>query len=78
MCELRKMYLLPQFRGQGHRRKMMDDALTQAERLGFAEMILETNSALKKARKLYEQYAFEPYEPHHLSDRCDAAMRRRL
>jgi putative acetyltransferase len=78
ICELRKMYLLSEYQGQGHGRAMMDDALVQAKRLGFREMILETNSVLSKARKLYEQYGFEPYEPEHLSDRCDAAMKRRL
>jgi putative acetyltransferase len=75
VCELRKMYLLPQYHGQGHGRSMMDDALVQARKLGFREMILETNSVLEKAQKLYEQYGFEPYEPGHLSDRCDMAMR---
>lgn len=78
VCELRKMYLLPEHHGQGLGRKMMDDALFQARRLGFDEMILETNSVLKSARRLYEKYGFEPYEPDHLSDRCDSAMKKRL
>lgn len=78
VCELRKMYLLPEHHGKGHGRKMMDDALAQARSRGFNEIVLESNSILKKALKLYEEYGFESYEPGHLSDRCDVAMRRRL
>lgn len=34
-CELRKMYLLPKYHGQGFGRKMMDDALSQAKQTVF-------------------------------------------
>lgn len=77
-CELRKMYLLPEFRGRGLGRKMMDDAIGKARALGFGEMILETNSCLKEARALYRKYGFAEFVPHHLSDRCDMAMKRML
>ncbi|MCP4456212.1 MAG: GNAT family N-acetyltransferase [Planctomycetes bacterium] len=78
VCELRKMYLLPEYHGQGHGRKMMLDAFAQAKLLGFDEMVLETNSVLQNARKLYEKCGFRSYRPSHLSDRCDSAMRKSL
>lgn len=77
-CELRKMYLLPDFKGRGLGKKMMDDALRMAQALGFAEMTLETNSRLKEALGLYRKYGFTEFAPDHLSDRCDLAMRRTL
>jgi putative acetyltransferase len=78
VCELRKMYLLSWYQGQGIGRQMMQDMLSRAKTAGFTEVLLETNSVLERARKLYLRYGFAPYEPEHLSDRCDMAMRLRF
>jgi len=72
-CELRKMYLLHEYRGQGLGKRLLEDALAKARRLGFARVVLETASVLKEAIALYERYGFAPYEPPHLSPRCDQA-----
>jgi putative acetyltransferase len=72
-CELRKMYLRREWRGQGLGKRLLDDALAQARRLGFARVVLETASVLKEAIALYECYGFAPYQPDHLSARCDQA-----
>lgn len=77
-CELRKMYLLPEVRGQGLGKMMMDDAILKAKELKFTEMALETNSRLQEARELYRKYGFTEFIPDHLSDRCDLAMRKTL
>jgi putative acetyltransferase len=77
-CELRKMYLLPDLQGLGLGRLLLESALERARLLGFREMILETNSCLSAARRLYESYGFEPCALDHLSPRCDIALRREL
>lgn len=77
-CELRKMYLLPSYQGKGLGHIMMDDALMEARKRHFKEMVLETNSVLNKASSLYHKYGFEKYQPEHLSDRCDYAMKLKL
>jgi putative acetyltransferase len=73
VCELRKMYLHRDYRGRGYGRQMLEDALVQARQLGFARITLETASVLQKAIRLYESYGFKPYQPEHLSHRCDQA-----
>ena len=78
ICELRKMYLLKEFQGQGLGRKMMEEALSRARELGYTEMILESNTVLKRALALYRKYGFEEYSPEHLSDRCDLTMKRKI
>lgn len=78
VCELRKMYLLPEYQGRGLGRSMMEDALKRAAELGYTEIVLETNTLLDKAIRLYLKYGFEEYDPGHLSDRCDLAMKRKL
>ncbi len=74
-CELRKMYLLPEYRGRGLGNKMMEDAFYVARVRGFSEMTLETNSVLEEALNLYKKYGFSQYSPSHYSERCDLAMR---
>jgi putative acetyltransferase len=72
-CELRKMYLRREYRGLGLGKRLLDHALTQAHELGFRTVVLETASVLKEAIALYESYGFRPYQPDHLSARCDQA-----
>jgi len=78
VCELRKMYLFREYQGKGLGSLMMEDALHQAKALGYAEIILETNRLLDKAIQLYKKYGFAEYNPSHLSDRCDYAMRKEI
>ena len=77
-CELRKMYLHRDYRGQGLGKRLLDNALADARRLGFASVVLETASVLKEAIALYESYGFTPYQPDHLAPRCDQAYRMEL
>jgi putative acetyltransferase len=77
-CELRKMYLLKDFQGQGLGKLLMDNAIKKAKELGYSIMVLETNKLLNKAISMYEKYGFVQYKPSHLSDRCDFAMKKKL
>ncbi len=77
-CELRKMYLLQDYQGQGLGKLMMENALKKAKDLGYDEIILETNSLLNKAIGLYKKFGFVEYYPNHLPDRCNLAMKLKL
>jgi putative acetyltransferase len=72
-CELRKMYFVPQIRGIGLGRHVLDRAVAHARRLGFKTITLETNSALKEAIRLYTRFGFTPMPVEHPSGRCDQA-----
>lgn len=58
-CELRKMYFLPEVRGLGFGRDLLARCIEDATRAGFSRMYLETLSAMKDARALYEKNGFE-------------------
>jgi len=60
VCELQKMYFLPEARGKGLGRKMMDICLQKAKQLGFEQCYLETLPYMEDARKLYSKVGFEP------------------
>ncbi len=72
-CELRKMYFVPQIRGIGLGRHVLERAVGYARRLGFKTIVLETNSALKEAIRLYTRFGFMPMPVEHASARCDQA-----
>lgn len=73
ICELRKMYLRRDYRGQGLGKRLLEDALAAARHLGFRQVVLETASVLKEAIALYQRYGFVPHQADHLAPRCDQA-----
>lgn len=58
-CELVKMYLLPEARGIGLGRRLMEQCLEIAQLNGFQQVYLETLPELKQALKVYEKFGFE-------------------
>ncbi|MHC5080251.1 MAG: GNAT family N-acetyltransferase [Planctomycetota bacterium] len=76
--ELRKMYLLPEYRGRGIGKWMLEDALQEARERDFREVVLESNSVLREAIALYARYGFESFRPAKITGRADWAMKLRL
>ena len=58
-CELKKMYFLPEVRGLGLGKKMMDICLDTAKELGYEYCYLETVTQMQRANHLYVKYGFE-------------------
>ena len=58
-CELVKMYLRSEARGQGLGRRMVAIALDTARELGYRSVYLETMPELAQAVKVYERFGFE-------------------
>ena len=58
ICELQKMYLLPNARGKGLGSKMINRCLDSAKEFGFEKCYLETLPYMIGARKLYEKKGF--------------------
>ena len=58
VCELRKMYFLPELRGQGAGAAMMQLCLDAARAHGFRRCYLETLRGMDAAMKLYERTGF--------------------
>ena len=59
VCELQKMYFLPEARGRGIGSQMMDHCLNYAKEQGFKQCYLETLPYMKNAIKLYNRTGFE-------------------
>lgn len=59
VCELQKMYFLPEARGIGMGSKMMETCLKKAKEFGFEQCYLETLPYMEEARKLYRKAGFK-------------------
>ncbi|MDP3314202.1 GNAT family N-acetyltransferase [Lutibacter sp.] len=59
VCELQKMYFLPEVRGIGLGSKMMNICLQKAKDFGFEQCYLETLPYMVDARKLYNKVGFK-------------------
>ncbi len=57
-CELVKMYLLPEARGIGLGRLILEKCLESARNFGFGRIYLETMPELNLALKTYEKMGF--------------------
>lgn len=59
ICELQKMYFLPEARGHGIGSEMMAQCLQAAKDFGFHNCYLETMPFMYDAQKLYKKVGFE-------------------
>ncbi|SEG06239.1 GNAT family N-acetyltransferase [Flavobacterium urumqiense] len=59
ICELQKMYFLPETRGLGIGSQMMAKCLQSAKDFGFEKCYLETMPFMLDAQKLYKKTGFE-------------------
>jgi putative acetyltransferase len=57
-CELVKMYLLPEARGIGLGKQLLEKCFDTARKFGFRQIYLETMPELKLALKMYEKSGF--------------------
>jgi putative acetyltransferase len=74
VCELRKMYLLKEFRGKGLGNFMLNSAINIAKEKKYNKIILETIEPLKEAISLYKKFGFKEIEPEEINDRVDRAF----
>ena len=65
ICEMKRMYLEPAYRQNGHGRQLAVAILQEASRLGYNKMRLDTLPKLTQALKLYTKLGFYPIAPYY-------------
>jgi GNAT superfamily N-acetyltransferase len=58
VCELKRMYLRKEYRGQGYGKKLLEFAQQQGRKLGYQKMRLDTLPEMQQAIALYLQMGF--------------------
>jgi len=67
ICEMKRLYLRPQFRGKGLGRLLADRVIAEARQIGYRHMRLDTvEPVMKDAVEMYRKIGFKeiaPYRP---------------
>jgi putative acetyltransferase len=81
ICELRKLFLLPESRGLGIGKKLTEDCLEYAKSKGYKHCYLDTLSSMKSAVALYKKLGFQFMDkplPGTIHNSCDVWMLKEL
>jgi putative acetyltransferase len=61
ICEVRRLYLRPEYRGRGHGRALMDYVLARAREHELKTVIAWSDARLVRSHRMYEGLGFERF-----------------
>jgi GNAT superfamily N-acetyltransferase len=66
ICELKRTYVQPDYRGRGIGKALGLRALAEARRMGYRRIRLDTATFLQEAQQLYLSLGFQPIQPYNV------------
>ena len=64
ICEMRTLFVRPAYRGTGAGKRLVEAVLSEARRLGYKLVRLDTLAFMTGAQTLYRSYGFRDIEPY--------------
>jgi ribosomal protein S18 acetylase RimI-like enzyme len=77
-CEIKRMYLLPPYRGQGIGTQLLRQLVAIAKKRGYHNIFLDTTKKMKAANRLYKKFGFIETNNYNLNPRAQIFMKKEL
>ncbi len=77
VCEMKRLYVLPDGRGTGAGRMLCEQLLEDAKQAGYSTMLLDSLRRLEAAVTLYKKLGFEETKPYNFNPEDDVVYMRR-
>lgn len=74
ICEMKRLYVLPEFQGLSVGRKLAEVLIIEAKGLGYARMRLDTLPKMAAAQKLYRSLGFKEIAPYRFNPELGAVF----
>jgi ribosomal protein S18 acetylase RimI-like enzyme len=74
VCEMKRLYVRPPYRGMGIGRTLSEMIIVEARRIGYGAMRLDTLATMTNARALYRSMGFKEIEPYRFNPLQDAVF----
>ena len=73
-CEMKRLYVTPEFRGLKTGRKLAEHVIDEARKIGYERMRIHTITILERANRLYKSLGFNKIEPYEFTPRDDSVF----
>ena len=70
VCEMKRLYVRPRFRGLGIGRTLAETIVSEARKIGYKRMCLDTVPSMQRAQILYQSMGFKDAEPYRHNPVC--------
>jgi ribosomal protein S18 acetylase RimI-like enzyme len=64
ICEMKRLYVRPEYRGQGIGKALSEKVIEEAMRIGYHKMRLDTLASMKEAISIYRRQGFREIKPY--------------